>query len=571
MKFSKDEKIDDAFNKLSAAVTDIIQHTNFIRLQRACIEKARSPGMLNKSDQVIPIIKEAESFENLCSILADTTYWNFLDIRMLEAMATASLIPAAQETIKNFKNIFFNMTLKEAAPYFPVIKVKPNHTELHEELDRDPSQMTIGELHEHRFYLETKILKTGPDTCTICRIKIGSVTIVWQIHIDHVYQAHSRLKAVHPRLLLQSVNFMSVPEMEKWEGLPFLWHGQDIGEVGPIELSRHVRHDPYPLPQGFEWSILNFNNLNEIIQLYNTVNPFTPISKNYFTWLISSPLYKKGCLLGVRLSSSNKLIWFVASTPYNIRVGEKLLSMVNLQQATTPDAWQQQNQLYNAGIKETMRLLKSKGIFQAAIFIKEQVIPKSVISYDVYLWNLYMHHLPYTTQRTVGLRRMKSSDVTKAVALTNQYTSQFEIGQVFQSEEEFSHWFLCPSIPDYVTTYVVEDPVTGDITDMFSFRLLTMDMLGIQGNHASVIALVITKSPAIQLIADLLLYAKLQNAVSVMLPQCGLNQQLFTYFLKPSNVIGKRHCIFYNYKYPEVDDDNHCLFGHVTLTHRHLT
>ena len=166
---------------------------------------------------------------------------------------------------------------------------------------------------------------------------------------------------------------------------------------------------------------------------------------------------------------------------------------------------------------------------------------------------------------------MNANDVSKALALTNQYTSQFEIGQVIQSEEEFSHWFLCPSIPDYVTTYVVEDPVTGDITDMFSFRVLTMDMLGIQGNHASVIALVITKSPAIQLIADLLLYAKLQNAISVMLPQCGLNQQLFTYFIKPSNYIGKRHCIFYNYNYPKVDDDNHCLFGHVTLTHRHLT
>ena len=50
MTFSQDENIDDAFTKLSAAVTDIIQHTNFNHLQRACIEKARSPKMLNKSD-----------------------------------------------------------------------------------------------------------------------------------------------------------------------------------------------------------------------------------------------------------------------------------------------------------------------------------------------------------------------------------------------------------------------------------------------------------------------------------------------------------------------------------------
>ena len=76
--------------------------------------------------------------------------------------------------------------------------------------------------------------------------------------------------------------------------------------------------------------------------------------------------------------------------------------MINLQQTVGLDAMKQQNQLYNAGIKETMRLPGSEGIFQAAIFIKEQVNPKSVISYDVYLWNLYMHHLPYSSPRTIG-------------------------------------------------------------------------------------------------------------------------------------------------------------------------
>ena len=184
VKFSEEENIAIAFTKLSAAVTDIIQHTNFSRLQRSCIERARTPEMIYKSNEIIPFVKEADSFDRLCSMLADTTYWNFLDIRMMETMATASMIPAAQETIENFKKAFFSMTLKEAAPSFPIIRLKPNHTELHEDLDRDPSQMTIGELHKHRFYLETKILETGPDTCTICRIMIGSVAIIWQIHVD---------------------------------------------------------------------------------------------------------------------------------------------------------------------------------------------------------------------------------------------------------------------------------------------------------------------------------------------------------------------------------------------------
>ena len=564
--FTQEEPIDQAFTRLSASVTGLIQNVDFHSLQRACIEKTKSPKMLLKSNEILPVIKEAQSFQALCSTLADTTYWNFLDIRIMETMATASLIPAAQEAVDNFKKTFFNMTLKEAAPYFPVIKVKPNHTELHEELDRDPNQMTIGELHKHRFYLETEILNTGPDTCTICRIIIGSVGIVWQIHVDHAYLACCRLKTLHSQLSLHAIHFMSVPEMEKWEGLPFVWHGEDMGDIGPIKSSIHVQHEPYPLPQGFEWVIINSSNFGEVIQLYYEINPLNPISKNLLKWFISGPYHKKGCLLGIRLSSSKKLVWFVACTPYNIRVGGKLLSIVSLKQTIGPDAEKQQNQLYNAGIKETMRLLGSEGILQALIFTNHRVIPKPVISCDVYNWVSLLHPLPYVSTKTVGLRRMKKSDVPKAMALTNKYTSQFEIGQVFQSEKEFSHWFLSPLLNN-VATYVVEESNSGNITDMFSYRY---DMFGSGAGDksrmvAEVIAIVITRSSAEVLITDLLVCASKQKATQVTLPRFGLKEHLFKNFLKPSasEFHGPEHCLFYNYKYPEVDDNNHCLFGHI--------
>ena len=487
-------------------------------------------------------------------MLANTSYWSFLDIRMMEAMATASMIPAAQETIENFKKTFFSMTLKEAAPYFPVIKVKPNHTELHEDLDRDPSEMTIGELHKHRFYLETEILETGPDTCTICRIVIGSVAIIWQVHVDHAYQAYSRLKRFHYQSSLQAIRFMSIPEMERWEGLPFLWHGQDMGEIGPIETSTCVRHKPYPLAQGFEWSILSSSNFDEIIQLYTDCGPLYTLSRKFLKWLISSPLYKKGCLLGIRSSTSKKLIWVVISIPYNIRIGERLLSVVH---CNPSDIEKQRNYLFNAGIKETMRMLGYEEIFQATILTNQHVIPKSVIIHDVYLCDLRSYSLPYTSSRTVGLKRMKPSDVPKAFTLTNQYTSQFEIGQVFQSEEEFSHWFLSP-LRDDLTTYVVEEPNSGNITDMFSFMAFDYE----SSKTAHVTALVITKSSPKQLITDLLVCMKQQNVNHVLLFEYGLKKHLFTDFTKSSELIGQQaHWLFYNYRYPEVDNDNHCLFA----------
>ena len=104
--FTQDEPIDNAFTRLSAFITGLIQNANFPSLQRACIEKVKSPKMLLKSNEIVPVIKEAQSFQILCSMLADSSYWNFLDIRMMEAMAIASMIPAAQETIENFKKHF---------------------------------------------------------------------------------------------------------------------------------------------------------------------------------------------------------------------------------------------------------------------------------------------------------------------------------------------------------------------------------------------------------------------------------------------------------------------------------
>ena len=561
--FTQDEPIDDAFNKLSAYVTGLIQFTDFTSLQRACIEKAKSPKMLYKSNEIIRVIKEAQSFQMLCSKLADTSYWNVLDIRLMETMAIASLIPAARETIENFKKTYYNMTLKEVAPYFPVVPLKSGYTTMHEDLDRDPSQMTIFDLHKHRFYLEEEVVQNGSHTCTICRITIGSVKIAWRIHNDHVYQTYSRLKTMHAQLSLQAIQAISIPAMEQWEGLPVVFPGQDMSEIGPVQSSKYLRSEPYPLPQGFEWCTLNSSNFNEIIQLSEDANPSNSIAKSFLEWFISCPQYKKRYLSGIRLSSSKELVFVLTCTPCNIRVEEKVLPMVNLQQVARVcvDTKDQLFQLSGCSIKETMRWLAFEGIFQALLYMN-YTIPKPVITYEVYFWDLHLQPLPYTSPKTVGLRRMKTTDITKAYTLTNQYTSQFKIGQVFTSEKEFTQWFLSP-LADNIATYVVELPGSGIITDMFSFRTFSAtSVLRI----AEVIVIVITSSFAEQLITDLLVYAKQQNATTVISPRFGLKKCLFKNFLKqlPNSSSTMKHqgcCLFYNYNYPEVDDDNHCLFG----------
>ena len=158
-----------------------------------------------------------------------------------------------------------------------------------------------------------------------------------------------------------------------------------------------------------------------IVQLCEDCDPANSISKKYLQWLTSSPLYKKGCLHGIRLSSSKKLVWASISLPYKIRIGGNFLSMVHLQYYACSDA-EHRNHFHNIGTKEIMRILRGEGIFQATMITVQRVIPKSVVVQDIYLYDLRSHSLPHTT-RTVGLRRMTPSDVPKAFALTDQYTS----------------------------------------------------------------------------------------------------------------------------------------------------
>ena len=551
--FAQDEPIDQAFTKLSASVTGLIQNANFHSLQRACIEKAKTPKMLLKSNEIIPVIKEAKSFQTLCSMLADTTYWNFLDIRMMETMATASLIPAARETIENFKKTFFNMTLKEAAPYFPVIPVKLGYTTVQEDLDRDPSQMTIGELHKHRYYLETEIIETGPDTCTICSIKIGSVTIEWQIHIDHLYKAYSSIKSkMHSQLSMHAISYLSIPEAAFLEAkLPLLLHGQEIKQIGPFKQSTKegsvIQH---LLPEEFEWCSVNRDNYKKIIRTCRSgeLNGL----EDHIKWVILHPQFQNQYLLGIRNSSSKKIVTLIYGVPFSIIIGGNLLSSLRVVMSFNHSEYSYdvdvRIKLWIASCKKIMNDVKLFGISQAVIRTGRYEMLKPLLPFDLHMCQL-PNPLPYNSPRIAGLRRMRPEDVPRALAFTNQYASQYKIGQIFQSDEEFSHWFLCPSLPDHVTTYVVEDPVSGDITDMFSFRQNGVIMGIVQ-------AVITTKSPMREIVTDLLVCLKQQGVM------------VFTYNIPEITKyipVAKSgiHCCYYlyNYQYPEVNEDDCCLFG----------
>ncbi|XP_065907962.1 uncharacterized protein [Dysidea avara] len=549
--FSPEEDIDYAFSRLSSGIKTMIENSGckFNILQDACLEKALSPKACI-SGEIVPKIEEVNSFQTLCTTLTKAQHWNFLDTRMMEAMVTASMIPTAHETLQNFKKTFYGMKLSEIVPaYVPVISLKKfSHLLIEEQLDVDPRQYTISELHKHRFYLETELLQSGSGTLTCYKIMVGSLFIVWRIDVDHAYNAHLTLSKKRSHLKSQAISHLSIPGVVKWESLPVVLRGQEVKEIGPIEqpLKDRTREDLFPLPKGHKWTWLNSENAKQ----------FKNATKD-FQWICSHPSYKSSYIAGF---FSGNTIAIALYAPQLISFGGIVLPVMFFSYELSGCKGDLVSRMMSELLKEITRVSKQDGISELVFPNREPCIIKPIVVFTV--WHYYFSYnetyhypaLPYDTPKTPGLRKMVFKDVPKALILTNQHASQFEIHHVFQSEEEFSHYFLCPSVPSYVTTYVVEDPTNGNITDLFSFNSYTMDGKAV----ARVGAIIITNAPERQFVTDLLVCTKKENVDRLHTIQHGLAKSTFECLFKSFHFL---YFHMYNYGYPETDEGRCCLFS----------
>ena len=111
-------------------------------------------------------------------------------------------------------------------------------------------------------------------------------------------------------------------------------------------------------------------------------------------------------------------------------------------------------------------------------------------------------------------------------------------------------------MPGYVVTYVVEDPITHNITDMFSFQVRDSSN---DKKDAIITSVVVTSSPARQLIADLIACAKLEKVDVIYTTQHGLSRSTFENLFIESDL--QKYLHIYNYAYPEIDEEECCFFS----------
>ena len=194
------------------------------------------------------------------------------------------------------------------------------------------------------------------------------------------------------------------------------------------------------MPKEYEWVILNSGNLNEIYES----NIESPVSKDYvfklLQWMELHPNFKKEFSFGVRISSNKQLIDSFYLLPMHIAVNGKVFLVMH---ANNEFIKKDISPIANVINKEVMRVTNLNKIHYVMMKTGASSIIKHTVSVIHWFSKLSDLDLPLSrSPKTVGLRRIMAKDIPSALTLTSKYASQLEIGQVFQTEEEFSHHFF---------------------------------------------------------------------------------------------------------------------------------
>ena len=185
-----------AFLKLSSKMEKYFMHVKFSKIRRGCLQPTRSPGVGQFSGDFTNAISRSEDLNELLDILTESNYWNWIDLRIMEAMVIFSDNPAAERTLKNYKEYVSAFTLEEVLPEIPVyIDPVSQYITIEEKFSQSGiKKLTVGHILKHRYVFSYEVCDINPNVPKLCSIKTGCLQLLWSIPREcasHAYKSAS--------------------------------------------------------------------------------------------------------------------------------------------------------------------------------------------------------------------------------------------------------------------------------------------------------------------------------------------------------------------------------------------
>ena len=194
LKFTNCEGVDECFSHFTAAMFEILSKAKFSSLRRACLENSNRLGGVTLPSDLKSNIATAQNLDDLFDVLCDSPYWNWMNVKMLAKMATASHLVAATELIQQYKEEVFSRKLMDVLQQIPDFTI-PNtyYSKVKEKWNKNLHDITVNDLVNHWSEVE-KIFNVEGPTVLLDSLINGSIEIHWLIPtelVEHIYQSIS--------------------------------------------------------------------------------------------------------------------------------------------------------------------------------------------------------------------------------------------------------------------------------------------------------------------------------------------------------------------------------------------
>ena len=174
---------------------DYFSQIEFSKIYTACWEHTHSPGGEQFSKEFTDAIRVSEDFNGLLYVLINFSYWNWLDVRIMEKMAIYSGNPAAERTLANYIKYVSAFKLKDVLREIPVLfdQQISDYATIKEKFNcSDLKALTVGDIFKHRHTFNHEILDSNPNSAKLCSITTGCLQLLWSIPREcslHAYKS----------------------------------------------------------------------------------------------------------------------------------------------------------------------------------------------------------------------------------------------------------------------------------------------------------------------------------------------------------------------------------------------
>ena len=200
--FSECNDISSAFSLLTAEATKLLKMADFFVLRRAILQQRKTPRGVQFPDDLYQKIKVAQDLDTLLDLLADSNYWSWVDLRLLETLIMSSGICEAKVIVKKYKEVIFSRKLSEVLNDLPVPQKKEHRdaytAKVASKIEKEPNEVTVGDLSYYCNFLERVIMDINQSDCVLEHLDTGCLEIHWLIPTHYRFHAYkSALKNRH--------------------------------------------------------------------------------------------------------------------------------------------------------------------------------------------------------------------------------------------------------------------------------------------------------------------------------------------------------------------------------------